>query len=234
VEPFSPLPAFAKRWHSISYVLQLLLPAIKPAMQELPSVVQTLQSKLEIPAQSEIGVFGFSAGGIGALLTLLESPLSIKAAVLAGVTKNLTSAVETYERGMKQHYPTLKEQFPWMQENQLSYHWSEASMVARHRLDFVARASEMIQRNPVLAILFVHGLQDNVFPLSEVEELHTSLVPYYKELNQAERLSLRTFEHFGHQLDLEAAHNAPAIQKDLTELQQVIASWFSQHLVKAL
>jgi len=178
-------------------------------------------------------LFGFSAGGMGALLTLLESPLPIKVAVLSGVTKDLTSAVETYERAMKQYYPILKEQFPWIEENQIPYQWSEASVAARHRLDFVARASEIVQRNPAPAILFVHGVQDDVYPLSEVEKLYTALVSQYKAANQLERLSLHSFKHLGHQLDLEAARSSPDVQKDLTELGQVIATWFSQHLVKA-
>lgn len=215
------------------YVLQLLLSAIEPAMRELPNVVQELQAKLNIPQRSEIGLFGFSAGGMGALLTLLESPLPIKAAVLSGVTKDLTSAVETYERAMKQSYPILKEQFPWIEENQIPYQWSEASVAARHRLDFVARASEIVQRNPAPAILFVHGVQDDVYPLSEVEKLYTALLPRYDAANQLERLSLRSFKHLGHQLDLEVAHSSPNIQKDLTELGQVIVTWFDQHLVKA-
>ena len=216
------------------YVLQLLLPAIEPAMQELPNVVHALQAKLEIRDRSGVGLFGFSAGGMGALLTLLESSLPIKAAALFGVTKDLTSAVDAYERTMQQYYPSLKEQFPWIEENQLSYHWSKAAIVARQRLDFVARASEMVQRHPVPAILFVHGVQDNVYPLSEVEKLHAALVTQYQELNQSACLSLHAFKHLGHQLDLEAAQSSFDIQKDLTNLQQVIATWFSQHLLRAL
>lgn len=215
------------------YVLQLLLPSIEPAMQELPNVVQALQAKLNIRAQSEIGLFGFSAGGMGALLTLLESPLPIKAAVLSGVTKDLTSAVETYERGMNQYYPTLKAQFPWLEQNQIPYQWSEDSITARYRLDFVARVAEIVQRHPVPALLFVHGRQDEVFPLSNVEKLYTALALQYEAVNQRERLALHSFEHLGHQLDLEAARGSIGIQQDLTELQEMVAAWFSQYLVEA-
>ncbi len=204
------------------YVLKLLLPISEQAMQELPSVVEALQTKFPISKQ-EIGLFGFSAGGLTALLTLLESSLPIKTIVLAGVTKDLVSAVDAYERGMKQYYPNLKEE-------ETKYRWSEASEVVKKRLDFVARASEITQRQPIPAIFFVHGLQDEVFYVNQIEELYTAIAPHYQQANQSERLSLKTFEHLGHQLDLEAAKNSPELKQDIAEFQKVVAAWFSQNL----
>lgn len=209
------------------YVLQLLLPVIEQAMQELPSVVQALQARLGINDKAGIGLFGFSAGGFTALLTLVESRLPITTVVLAGVTKDLVSAVDTYERATRQYYPTLKEQFPWVEER---YHWTEATEAAKQRLDFVARAANIAQRKPMPAILFVHATQDEAYAVSDIEKLYAALAPYYQQANQTERLSMRTFEHLKHHLDLEAAKNSPDMQQDLTELQQVVATWFSQHL----
>lgn len=212
------------------YVLQLLLPVVEQAMQELPNVVKALQVRFGINEQAGIGLFGFSAGGCAALLTLVESPLPITTIVLAGVAKDLVLAVDTFERGTKQYYSTLKDQFPWIEERHTKYHWSEASEAAKQRLDFVARASDIVQRQPMPAILFVHGLQDDIYPVSDIQKLYDALTPYYEQANQADSLSIRTFEHLTHQLDLEAAKNLPEMQQDMTELQQVIATWFSQHL----
>lgn len=64
------------------YVLQLLLPVIEQAMQELPSVVQALQARFDINEQAGIGLFGFSAGGLAALLTLAASNLPITRATV--------------------------------------------------------------------------------------------------------------------------------------------------------
>ncbi|PSO67611.1 MAG: hypothetical protein BRC42_15540 [Cyanobacteria bacterium QS_1_48_34] len=66
-------------------------------------------------------MFGFSAGGFAALLALLERKISIAAAVLARITKDLVSAVDTFERGMKEYYPTLKNQYPWVKPEQVKY-----------------------------------------------------------------------------------------------------------------
>ncbi|MBV8884034.1 MAG: prolyl oligopeptidase family serine peptidase [Chroococcidiopsidaceae cyanobacterium CP_BM_RX_35] len=212
------------------YVLQLLLPVCEQAMQELPNVVQALRSQLGIPEQTGIGLFGFSAGGFATLLSLLESSLPITTVVLAGVTKDLVSAVDTFERGMKQHYLTMKEQFPWMEDLHTQYHWTQASEAAKQRLDFVARAFELQERKPMPAILFVHGSQDKTYPVSNIQQLYAALAPHYEQANQTERLSMRIFEHLGHQLDLETAKNSPNLQQDMNQLQKVVATWFSQHL----
>jgi predicted esterase len=221
-----------ERRYMEDYVLKLLLPTSEQAMQELPSVVEALQAKFSINSKEGIGLFGFSAGGLTALLTLLESPIPIKTIVLAGVTKDLVSVVNAFERWMKQYYPNLTEE-------QIRYRWSEASEAAKKRLDFVARASEIVKRQPIPAMLFVHGEQDNIFPLNQVEELYTAIseakrqrrnAPHYDSANQSERLCLQTFAHLGHQIDLEAAKNSPELQQDIAELQQIVAAWFSQHL----
>jgi len=50
------------------------------------------------------------------------------------------------------------------------------------------------------AILFVHGVQDDIYPVSDIENQYAAIAPYYEQTNQTEHLSLRTFEHLGHQL----------------------------------
>jgi pimeloyl-ACP methyl ester carboxylesterase len=175
-----------------------------------------------------IGLFGFSVGGIAALLTLLESPLPITTAVLAGVTKDLVSAVNNYERIVQGAYSTLKKKYPWVEKR---YRWSAESEVAKQRLDFLSRASNLQKHQPMPAVLFVHGSQDEIFPVSEVEELYATLAPYYEQAAQSQRLSLRTFEHLKHNIDLEAAKNYPDMQQDIAELQRIVSSWFSQHLI---
>ncbi|NEQ25070.1 MAG: prolyl oligopeptidase family serine peptidase [Microcoleus sp. SIO2G3] len=210
------------------YVLRALLPTIELAMQELPNVVRALQARFSINDQEGIGLFGFSVGGLTALLTLVESSLPIKVAVLAGVTKDLTVAVDNYERIVQGAYPTLKEQYPWVEER---YCWTEESEVAKQRLDFVSRASEITQRQPMPAILFVHGSQDEIFVVNKVEELYATLAPHYERTNQVKRLSIQTFENLKHNIDLEAAENSPEMQNDIAELQRVVAEWFNQYLM---
>ncbi|AFZ19380.1 hypothetical protein [Allocoleopsis franciscana] len=209
------------------YVLQALLPTIEQAMQELPHVVRALQARFSIDDRAGIGLFGFSVGGIAALLTLLESSLPITTAVLAGVTKDLVSVVNNYERIVQGAYSTLKEKYPWVEKR---YCWSAESEVAKQRLDFMARASNLQKRQPMPAVLFVQGTQDEIFPVSEVKDLYATVAAYYEQAAQSHRLSIRTFEHLKHNIDLEAAQNAPDMQQNISEIQRIVAAWFSQHL----
>ena len=213
------------------YPLQLLLPTIEPALQKLPEIVSQLQAELGIDSQLGIGLFGFSAGGIASLLTLIESSVKISAAVLTGVTKDLTSAINMVERTTQQNYQTLKEQYPWVEERHKQYNWTEASRLAQKRLDFVERAAKIVQRQPIPAILLAHGVRDEILTLKEVETLYAALKVQYERAKQP-RLSLKTFEHLKHHLDFEAAKNNPQMHQDLIELQQVVARWFNQHLTK--
>ncbi|MBF2014593.1 MAG: prolyl oligopeptidase family serine peptidase [Rivularia sp. T60_A2020_040] len=228
------LPSFGKRLppggidelerrNMEDFLLKLLLPTSEQAMQELPNVVEALLAKFPIDNKEGISLFGFSAGGLTILLTLLESSVPIKTIVLAGVTKDLVSIVDGNVRWKKYFHPELNDE-------QIKYRWSEASEAAKKRLDFVARASEIMQRQPIPAMLFVHGSQDEVFTVNQIEELYAAMAPYYSQTNQSERLCLQTFEHLGHDIDLEAAKNSPDVQQDIDELQQVVTAWFVKHL----
>ena len=215
------------------YILQLLLPTIEPALQKLPEIVRKLQAELGIDRQLGIGLFGFSAGGIASLLTLIESSVPINVAVLTGVTKDLTSTIDMVERTTQQNYQTLQEQYSWIKERHKQYNWTEASRKAQQRLNFVQRAAEIAQRQPIPAILFAHGVQDEILTLKEVKTLYAALETHYEQAKKSERLSLKTFEHLKHHLDFEAAENNPQMHQDLIELQQVIARWFDQYLTRS-
>lgn len=208
------------------YVLQLLLPVVEQAMQELPKLVESLRSHCDLESNSPIGLFGFSAGGLAALLTLVESHLPIQAVVLAGVTKDLSATVATYERFTQSSYQMLKEQYPGLKPE---YEWSEESEAARTRLDFVAHSKRISLRDPLPAILFIHGAQDEAFNLDDVETLHNALKSQYQQINHPERLSLTVFQHLRHAIDL-ASNPSPEQQADILEMERVIANWFRQYL----
>jgi dienelactone hydrolase len=208
------------------YVLQLLLPVIDQAGRELPGVVEGLRSHCNLDPNSPLGLFGFSAGGLAALLTLIESQLPIQAAVLAGVTKDLAAAVATYETFTKAAYDMLKEQFPALKPE---YSWSGESEAAKIRLDFVTRSQEIVQREPLPAILFVHGAQDEAFALQDVEVLYNTLKVQYEQVHHPERLAMQVFPHLKHAIDL-AANESPEQRADLVEMEKETAEWFKHYL----
>lgn len=208
------------------YVLQLLLPVVEQAVQELPEVIEALRSHCDLDSNSPLGLFGFSAGGLAALLTLAESHLPIQSVVLAGVTKDLSAAVATYERFTQSSYEMLTKQYPGLKPE---YEWSKESETARNRLDFVAHSKEIVQRDPLPAILFVHGVQDEAFNLDDVKALHDALKIQYQQFSHPERLSLRVFQHLRHAIDL-TSNSSPEQQADIVEIERVVADWFKQYL----
>ena len=208
------------------YVLQLLLPVVEQAAQELPKVVEGLRLHCNLDSHAPLGLFGFSAGGLTALLTLAESQLSIQAVVLAGVTKNLASVVTGYERFVQASYETLKAQYP---ELKPKYAWSEKSQAAKNRLDFVAHSKAIAQREPLPAILFLHGVEDEVFNLDEIETLHHALKTEYQQINHPGRISLKIFQHLRHAIDL-ASNSSPAQRADIAKMASATTDWFKQYL----
>jgi hypothetical protein len=58
--------------------------------------------------------------------------------------------------------------------------------------------------------------------------------PHYDDgVDRTNRLSLRILEHGQYHLALEAALSAPQMQQNITQLQQLAAKWFNQHLTRS-
>jgi hypothetical protein len=57
--------------------------------------------------------------------------------------------------------------------------------------------------------------------------------PHYDDgVDRTNRLSLRILDYGEHHLALEAALSSPQMQQNITQLQQLAAKWFNQHLTR--
>ena len=57
--------------------------------------------------------------------------------------------------------------------------------------------------------------------------------PHYDDgVDRTKILSLRILNHGEQPLALEAALSSPQIQENITQLQQLAAKWFNQHLTR--
>lgn len=195
------------------YLLQLFLPVVEGAVRELPNVVEALQSRFDIQSDFGIGLFGFSAGGFAAMLALAENKIPIKAAVLAGVSKDISSAVRATE-----------------QFNNSEYQWTEASQAASRRIDFVLRSEEIVINAQLPAMLFLHGGNDEIFAPDEVQQLYAALRPYYESAGCLDQLSLKIFSHLQHQIEPPTDEISQALRADYLALQTAVANWFEEHL----
>lgn len=216
----------AMRQYVDDYVLKFLLPIVEQAAEELPAVVNSLQAKFNIDTSKGIGLFGFSAGTEAVLLALAQSNIKVNAAVFAGAGKNLEMFVNAYE----QYFDTLQAQFPWMEEKHKTYQWSKESEAAKQRLDLDAVIQQVVKRDSQLALLFVHGAQDEIFPVSDIEKIYATLKPHYQQHQAEEQLSLSIFQNLKHQIDIQAASDSPEISKDITALESTVVNWFKKYL----
>ena len=58
--------------------------------------------------------------------------------------------------------------------------------------------------------------------------------PHYDDgVDRTNHLSLRILDHGEHPLALEAALSSPEKQENITQLQQLAAKWFNQHLTRS-
>ncbi len=93
----------------------------------------------------------------------------------------------------------------------------------------MTRSKEIAQREPLPAILLVHGVQDEAFDVQDVEVLYKALKAWYEQVHHPERLSMKVFQHLKHAIDL-AANSLPNQRADIIEMEKYIAAWFKQYL----
>jgi pimeloyl-ACP methyl ester carboxylesterase len=127
--PEGGLNEFFRRFRE-DLVLNVFEPVTRQAVAELPAALAELRSWLPIAdAEAPLALVGGSMGACVGLSVLTETDLPVTAVALVSPAIRLASVVERYERlwGMQ-------------------YEWSERSRAVAERLNFVARAEEIVAR----------------------------------------------------------------------------------------
>lgn len=133
---------------------------ITRAAAELPAVLDALREHLPPTAliDAPLSLVGGSAGGGAALLALTESRRPVAAVVAVNAAIRATSVVGLVEQGMG-----------------IEYVWSAEARALARRLDFVARAGEIMARRPQPDVLIVSGDDDHQSFRSDATELRDAL-----------------------------------------------------------
>jgi hypothetical protein len=126
------------------YVGRLLFPVMAQAAAELPKVVAEVSALYHLSNRPPIVIFGFSAGGAAALLSLTESGgVRPRGVIVMNAPLSISQAVDGYERQLGRPYS-----------------WTQAARQAAIRYDVGAHASQIARRHRGTAFLFVQSDHD--------------------------------------------------------------------------
>jgi predicted esterase len=179
-------------------------PVVMGAAGELPAVVAALRARHCLTAGGKIGLFGFSAGGAAALVALAHRQVNVSAAVTLNASTGLKASVAALEHATKRPYA-----------------WTPHARLLAKRSDAILHAADIAAGNPPVALLLIHGADDETVSSSAAANLYAALRPYYRRDRAASRLRLDILAGLPH--SLRAAGTDPLLDRD-------IAGWFNRFL----
>ena len=125
------------------YVGRLLFPVMAQAAAELPKIVDEVSAFHHLSNRRPIIIFGFSAGGAAALLSLTESNVRPRGVIVMNAPLSISQAVDGYERQIGHPYS-----------------WTKAARHAAVRYDIEAHALQIARQHRGAAFLFVQSDHD--------------------------------------------------------------------------
>ncbi|MGI8436434.1 MAG: alpha/beta hydrolase family protein [Chthoniobacterales bacterium] len=202
-----------RRLQKQNFVNGFFFPSISGAAHELRPIVDQIASAYHLEVKNGIGLFGFSAGGAAALLSLMESDVPVHAAVIVNAPMSVAQNVENWEHTLGLHFA-----------------WDDASHRAALRYDIGAQAARIARRQPLPALLLLRGEADKSLGLDPAQRAYEQLRSAYTAHDGANRVELQTVPGLGHQFgpDAKASPSEPA--SDAAELPARIEQWFQKFL----
>lgn len=179
-------------------------PVVMGAARELPSVVAALRARHCMAANGKVGLFGFSAGGAAALVALAQRQVGVSAAVTLNASTGLSASIDALERATKHPYT-----------------WTPHARLLARRSDAVPHAADISAGSPPVALLLIHGADDQTVSPSATTNLYDALRPYYRRGRADPRLRLEILQGLSHSWGV--ADTDPRLERD-------VAGWFNHFL----
>jgi pimeloyl-ACP methyl ester carboxylesterase len=186
-------------------VLNVFDPVTRKAVEEFPAALTELRDRLAI-ADGPLTLVGGSMGAWVAQSVLADTELPVSAVALVSPAINLASVVARYERLWDFAYP-----------------WNARSLAVAYRLDFVARAREIAERN-VAALLVVGSLDDRRGFLQPAERLRAAL-----SRRSPERTTLVRIPGMGHPLAEEPGLDPAPQTPHAARVDAALVDWLRDH-----
>lgn len=187
-------------------VQNLYGPIADQAEDELPKAWAELWATLGL-GDGPVGLLGASLGAAVAQLVLAEGVLDARAAVLVSPLVELRSAVDAIGR-----------------QYGISYPWSEPSLAIARRLDFVARADEIVARaRPAVRLVVGENDDEHGFRRPAARLRH--------ELSSGTEVDLVTVPGMAHALAEEPGTEPAPQTAHAAEVDRLAVDWLARHLV---
>lgn len=183
--------------------LLVFKPIVVGAVDELPAVVRELEQRGCMKAGDKIGLFGFSAGGAAALMSLAERVVPVSSAVVLNPSAGLSASVAAFEHATGQRYA-----------------WSPESRALAARSDVAGRAADVAAGAPPPALLVLQGSADVVIANDDLRKLGDALRLRYAQDKASERFKDSVVEGLPHQW---------VNQPGQAEVRRQVAAWFNRY-----
>jgi dienelactone hydrolase len=140
------------------YVGRVLYPAILGAAHELPQIVASLSKSYGLSKSAPLILFGFSAGGAAAMLSLTEADVHPRAVLVINSPMSVLQAVKGFER-----------------QTGRAYTWTAKAKVALRHYDVEKSATRIARLNPKAAILILQSEADPGLSVANAQAAATAL-----------------------------------------------------------
>lgn len=185
-------------------VLTVFEPVTRQAVEEFPAALAELRDRLPI----DDGPLALVAGSMGAWVAqslLTEADVPVRALALVSPAISLAAVVARYERLWGITYP-----------------WSAGSLAVAGRLDFIAHAREIADRDP--ALLLVLGSRDDQQAFRQPAER------LREALSRPERTALVRIPGMGHALAEEPGLEPAPQTAHAARVDAVLVDWLRDHV----
>jgi pimeloyl-ACP methyl ester carboxylesterase len=187
-------------------VLKVFDPTCRQAVEEFPSALAALRQALPV-ADGPLGLVGGSVGALVALRVLAETDLPVAAVALVSPAIRLAGVVAANERRFG-----------------VTYQWTAQSRAAAARLDFVARAGELVKRDAAV-LLVVGALDDQDGIRAPAEQLWQVL-----SRRAPGRTALTSIPEMAHALAEEPGLDPAPQTPHAARVDTAVTGWFHRHL----
>jgi pimeloyl-ACP methyl ester carboxylesterase len=187
-------------------VLKVFDPSCRQAVEEFPSALAALRQALPV-GDGPLGLVGGSVGALVAQSVLAETDLPVGAVALVSPAIRLAGVVAANERRFG-----------------VTYQWTAQSRAVAERLDFVARAGELVKRDAAV-LLVVGALDDQEGIRAPAEQLWQVLSGHAPD-----RTALVSIPGMAHALAEEPGLDSAPQTPHAARVDTAVTGWFHRHL----